>query len=48
MRRKILVVDDDAEMVELMSFNLKRAGFAIGTAADGIEALKKFVPCVSI
>lgn len=41
MRKKILVVDDDADAVELLSFNLKKAGFAIGTAFDGIEALKK-------
>jgi DNA-binding response OmpR family regulator len=41
MRKKILVVDDDADLVELLSFNLKKAGFAIGTAFDGIEALKK-------
>src|SRR5215472_6106878 len=41
MRKKILVVEDDAELVELLSYQLKRAGFAIGTATDGIEALKK-------
>ena len=41
MRRKILVVDDDADIVELLRFNLKQAGFAIGTASNGIEALKK-------
>jgi DNA-binding response OmpR family regulator len=41
MRKKILVVDDDADLVELLSFNLKKAGFAIGTAFDGIEAIKK-------
>jgi DNA-binding response OmpR family regulator len=41
MRKKILVVDDDADWVELISFNLKKAGFLIGTAANGIEALKK-------
>ena len=41
MRKKILVVDDDAEFVELVRFNLKRAGYAVGTALDGIEALKK-------
>jgi DNA-binding response OmpR family regulator len=41
MRKKILVVDDDADIVDLLCFNLKKAGFAIGTAADGIEALKK-------
>jgi DNA-binding response OmpR family regulator len=35
------VVDDDAEVVELICFNLKKAGFSIGTANDGIDALKK-------
>lgn len=41
MRKKILVVDDDAELVELVSFNLEQAGYAIGTASNGVEALKK-------
>lgn len=41
MRKKVLVVEDDAELVELLSFNLKKAGFAVGTAGDGIEGLKK-------
>jgi DNA-binding response OmpR family regulator len=40
-RKKILVVEDDADLVELLRFNLKKAGFAVGTAIDGIEALKK-------
>ena len=41
MRRKILVVDDDPEVVELLRFNLREAGFAVGTAANGVLALKK-------
>jgi DNA-binding response OmpR family regulator len=41
MRKKILVVEDDAELVELLCFNLKKAGFSVGTAGDGIEGLKK-------
>lgn len=41
MRRKILVVDDNAELLDLICFNLKQAGFATGTARDGVEALKK-------
>lgn len=40
MRKKILVVDDDADLVELVSFNLKQAGYAVGTAGNGVEALK--------
>jgi len=35
------VVDDDVELVELLWFNLTRAGFSIGTAFNGVEALKK-------
>jgi two-component system, OmpR family, alkaline phosphatase synthesis response regulator PhoP len=41
MQKKILVVDDDSELVELLRFNLKKAGFSIGTALNGVEALKK-------
>src|SRR5215472_15274354 len=41
MRKKILVVDDDPELVELVSFNLTQAGYAIGTAENGVEAIKK-------
>jgi len=41
MRKKILVVDDDAELVELISFNLKQAGYSIGTANNGVDAIKK-------
>jgi two-component system, OmpR family, alkaline phosphatase synthesis response regulator PhoP len=40
-QKKILVVDDDEELIELVRFNLKKAGFAIGTAMNGVEALKK-------
>lgn len=41
MPKKILLVEDDQDLLELLSFNLKKAGFAIGTATDGVEALKK-------
>jgi len=41
MPKKILLVEDDKELLELLSFNLKKAGFAIGTATDGVEAIKK-------
>ena len=35
------MVDDEPEAVELVEFNLKQAGYAVITAADGAEALKK-------
>ena len=41
MKPKILVVDDEPEAVELVEFNLKQSGYAVTTAADGSEALKK-------
>jgi two-component system phosphate regulon response regulator PhoB len=34
-------VDDEPEAVELVEFNLKQAGYAVITAADGAEALRK-------
>jgi two-component system, OmpR family, alkaline phosphatase synthesis response regulator PhoP len=41
MRRKILLVDDNAELLELLRLNFRSAGFSIATAQNGIEALKK-------
>ncbi|MGN6553160.1 MAG: response regulator [Verrucomicrobiota bacterium] len=41
MRKKILLVNDNTELLELLRFNLKSAGFRIGTAVNGVEALKK-------
>ena len=34
-------MDDEPEAVELVEFNLKQAGYAVITAADGAEALRK-------
>ena len=41
MRNRILVVEDESDLLELLSFNLKKAGFSVATAKSGIEALKK-------
>ena len=41
MRKKILVVEDDPDQLEVVRFTLKNAGFAVGTATNGIDALKK-------
>src|SRR5262245_54144787 len=41
MQRKVLVVDDEPDVVELLSFSLKKAGYAVGTATNGLEALSK-------
>ena len=39
MARKILVVDDEAVLVETIAYNLEQAGYRVVTAADGSSAL---------
>jgi CheY-like chemotaxis protein len=41
MRPKILVVDDEPDVVELISFNLRTRGYETFTANNGLEALLK-------
>ena len=41
MQYKILVVDDEPDIVELISFNLKAEGYEVLTAANGLEALNQ-------
>ena len=41
MRKKLLIVEDNTELLELMRLGLKQAGFSVSTAANGLEALKK-------
>ena len=38
---RILIVDDDPDMVELLRLALTEAGFSVRTATDGQEALRK-------
>ena len=37
---KILIVDDEADVLEFMRYNLKKEGFKVFIAPDGIEAIK--------
>jgi phosphate regulon transcriptional regulator PhoB len=39
--KNILVIDDEADIVELVAYNLKKEGFEVDTAHDGEEGLKK-------
>ena len=41
MPKKILIVDDDPAMVEMLRLALNSAGYAIRTAVTGREALRK-------
>jgi len=38
---KILLVDDEVDILEFLSYNLKREGFQLFTATNGIEAIKQ-------
>jgi two-component system phosphate regulon response regulator PhoB len=40
-KAKILVVDDEPDVLDLVTYNLGQAGFQTLTAADGAEALRK-------
>ncbi|HOA40037.1 MAG TPA: response regulator, partial [Halanaerobiales bacterium] len=39
--RKVLVIDDEESIRELIRFNLEMAGFSVELAADGQEGLDK-------
>lgn len=41
MPKKILVVDDEAPILNILKFNLTKAGYVVATAVDGEEALAK-------
>jgi len=41
MKQRILVVDDEPDVLELVEYNLSGAGFSVITASDGAEALAK-------
>ncbi len=40
-RKKILVVEDEADLLELLRTYFKQDGFAIATATNGLDAVKK-------
>lgn len=39
--QRVLVVDDEPEIVSLVAYHLERAGYAVSTASDGAEAIEK-------
>ena len=44
---KILLVDDEPDILEIVGYNLKNEGFKVFTAKNGIEAVeiaKKVIP----
>jgi two-component system alkaline phosphatase synthesis response regulator PhoP len=41
MKTKILLVDDEKDIVEFLQYNLEQEGFQVITAHDGVEAIEK-------
>lgn len=41
MNYRILLVDDEADILEFISYNLKKEGYEVHTASNGREAVKK-------
>ena len=44
MAQRILVVDDEQDILEILSFNLENEGYEVDTATSAEEALKKLAP----
>lgn len=40
MNYRILIVDDEVDILEFIRYNLKKEGYEVYTASDGLEALK--------
>ncbi len=40
--RKILVVDDELPIADILKFKLEKEGYQVAIANDGVEALEKF------
>ncbi len=39
--RKVLIADDEPDIVEILKYNLEKEGYEVITAKDGDEALHK-------
>ena len=44
---KILLVDDEEDIVEFLSYNLEKEGFNVVTAVNGQEAIQKAMDAVA-
>jgi DNA-binding response OmpR family regulator len=46
MQKRILVVDDEADVRQLLAFNLARAGYAVAEAGDGGQGFQQALETV--
>lgn len=38
--KKILIVDDEPDILEFLQYNLRKEGYLVATASDGVQAIK--------
>ena len=43
MNNRILLVDDEVDILDLVKYNLEREGYAVGTATNGREAIEEAI-----
>ena len=39
--KKILIADDEPDILEILKFNLEKEGYLVSTAKNGVEAIEK-------
>lgn len=44
--KSILLVDDEADILEMLSYNLVKAGYTVNTASNGTEGIEKAIQIV--
>ncbi|MEX0884426.1 MAG: response regulator transcription factor [Cyclobacteriaceae bacterium] len=42
-KTKVLVVDDEQDIIEILTYNLEKEGYQVESAGDGIQAVKKAI-----
>ena len=40
-KQRVLVVDDEEDIIEILTYNLEKEGYEVNSAGDGINAVKK-------
>ena len=48
MKLRVLIVEDEDTLIELLEYNFKKEGYTVETATDGESALDKILFMISI